>query len=100
MVNWRRETYRSDVTSWDNPGTTDEGGTNVGDNSTVQVGHYHDVELLGFSDQLHRTAWEVVKTKADEALPPENVRVIDDHVVVSNSGGFVLLSNATESVKE
>jgi hypothetical protein len=29
-----------------------------------------------------------------------NVRVIDDHIIESNSRGLVLLSNATECVKE
>ena len=29
-----------------------------------------------------------------------NVRVIDDHVIVNNSGGLVLLGNATEGIEE
>ena len=46
-------TYRSDVTSRDDTGSTDKGGTNVGNDGTVEVGHDHNVELLGLSDQLH-----------------------------------------------
>lgn len=98
LVRWKG-TYRSDVTSWNNARTTDEGGADVGDNRTVQVGHHHDVELLGLSDQLHRTAWGMVNPKTDVLLP-KNVRVIDNHVIESDSGGFILLGDATESVKE
>lgn len=43
-------TYGSDVAPWDNTGSADEGSTNVGNNGTVEVGHDHDVELLGLSD--------------------------------------------------
>jgi len=31
---------------------------------------------------------------------PRDLRIIDDHVVESDSGGLVLFGNATESVKE
>ena len=33
-------------------------------------------------------------------LMPGNVRVIDNHVVEDDTRGFVLLSNATEGIKE
>ena len=48
-------TYRSDVASWNDTRSTDQSGTNVGNDGTIQVRHDHDIELLGLSDQLHRT---------------------------------------------
>lgn len=51
-------------------GATDQRSTNVGQNATVQVGHDHDVELLGFGDALHGG-------------------VVDDHVVGLNGGVFL-----------
>jgi hypothetical protein len=44
----------SDVGSRDNTGTSDESGTDVGNDRTVKVGHDHDIELLGSVDKLHR----------------------------------------------
>lgn len=46
----------TDVAAGDDTGSTDEGGADVGDDVTVQVGHDHDVELLGLGYQLHRAA--------------------------------------------
>jgi len=51
-------TYSSDVTSWDDTRSTDKSGANIGNDGTVEVRHDHDVELLGFSDQLHGTVGE------------------------------------------
>ena len=51
------DTNTSDVAAWDDTGSTDEGGTDVGDDSTVQVGHDHDVELARAGDQLHGAAY-------------------------------------------
>lgn len=43
--------------------------------------------------------WGAVDTKK-KGIVARNVRVIDDHVIISNSGGLVLLGNATEGIKE
>ena len=51
-----KQTHPSDVTSGDDSRSTNESGANVRDDSTVQVGHDHDVELARLSDQLHGTA--------------------------------------------
>lgn len=93
----RVRTYRSNVASWDDTRPTNEGGANVGNDGTIEIRHDHYVELLGLSDQLHGTIGNGVSVKIRGAA---NVRVINDHVVESNSGGLVLLGNATEGVKE
>ena len=49
------DTNTSDVAAWDDTGSTDEGGTDVRNDSSVQVGHDHDVELARAGDQLHGT---------------------------------------------
>lgn len=67
------------VASGNNTGTTDETSTNVGENTTVQVGHNHNVELLGSGDTLHRG-------------------VVDDHVVGLDGG--VLLTDLLDGVAE
>lgn len=41
------------VAAGHNTGATDEGSADVGQDATVQVGHDHDVELLGLGDALH-----------------------------------------------
>ena len=43
-------TYPANVATGDDAGTTNEGGTNVRDDSTVQVRHNHHVELRRASD--------------------------------------------------
>lgn len=63
-------------------GATDKGGTNVGQDTTVQVGHDHDVELLGLGDALHGG-------------------VVDNHVVVLDAGelgGDLLAGVAEETI--
>lgn len=63
-------------------GATNEGSANVGQNATVQVGHDHDVELLGLGDALHGG-------------------VVDDHVVGLDGGvlgGGLLESGAEETI--
>lgn len=59
--------------------TTDESGTDVGQDATVQVGHNHDVELLGSRHALH-------------------AGVVDDHVVSLEGRvfGSSLLEGASE----
>lgn len=59
--------------------TTDKTGTDVGQDTTVKVGHDHDVELLRTGDTLHGG-------------------VVDNHVVGLNSG--VLLTDLLDSVAE
>ena len=58
---------------------TDEGSGDVGENTTVKVGHDHDVELLGLADALHGG-------------------VIDDHVVALELGE--VLGEAVEGAAE
>ena len=50
------------VASWHDPWSADECRTDIGKDAAVQVGHDHDIELLGSGNRLHRC-------------------VIDDHVV-------------------
>ena len=42
------------VAAGNDTGTTDESSSNVGEDTAVEVGHDHDVELLGTADALHR----------------------------------------------
>jgi hypothetical protein len=67
------------VASGNDTGSTDESGTNVGENASVQVGHDHDVELLRPRDTLHGG-------------------VVDNHVVGLESG--VVLADALDGVAE
>lgn len=70
------------VAAGNQTGATDQGGTNVGQDATVQVGHDHDVKLLGLRDTLH-------------------AGVVDDHVVVLDAGelgGDLLAGVAEETV--
>lgn len=41
------------VAAGDDTGTTDKSGSDVGEDTTVQVRHDHDVKLLGSADALH-----------------------------------------------
>jgi len=43
-----------------NTRSADESGTDVGDDSPVQIGHDHDVELTGPSNKLHGPAKIIV----------------------------------------
>jgi hypothetical protein len=43
----------SDVATGNDAGSAHEGSTDVRDDSTVQVGHNHDIELPGFGNELH-----------------------------------------------
>lgn len=61
--------------------TADEGSTDVGDNSAVQIGHDHDVELLRLRYQLHGS-------------------VIDDHVIELDARRLILLGDLAECVQE
>lgn len=67
------------VAAGDDTGTTDEGGTNVGQNATVQVRHDHNVKLLGAGDGLHGG-------------------VVDNHVVDLEGG--VVVGDAVEGGAE
>jgi len=67
------------VASGNDTGTTDETSSNVGENTSVQVGHDHDVELLGSGDTLHRG-------------------VVDNHVVGLDGGE--LLTDLLDGVAE
>lgn len=67
------------VASWNNTWTTYETSADVGQDTTVQVWHDHDVELLRTADTLHRS-------------------VVDNHVVGLNGG--VLLSDSLDGVPE
>jgi hypothetical protein len=67
------------VAAGDDTGSTNKGSTNVGQDTTVQVRHDHDVELLGLGNGLH-------------------TGVVDNHVVDLEGG--VVLSNSVEGVAE
>lgn len=67
------------VAAGDDAGAADEGGGNVGQDAAVQVGHDHDVKLLGLADALHRG-------------------VVDNHVVGLELG--VVLGEAVEGAAE
>lgn len=41
------------VAAGDDTGTANQGGADVGQNATVEVGHDHDIKLLGLGDSLH-----------------------------------------------
>lgn len=67
------------VAAGDDTGAADEGSANVGEDTTVQVGHDHDVKLLGAGDGLHGG-------------------VVDNHVVDLEGG--VLLGDVVEGAAE
>lgn len=67
------------VAAGDDTRATDQGGANVGQDATVQVGHDHDVKLLGAGDGLHGG-------------------VVDNHVVDLEGG--VLLGGLVEGAAE
>jgi hypothetical protein len=67
------------VATRDNTGTADKAGTDVGENTTVKVGHDENVELLRAADALHGS-------------------VIDNHVVGLDAG--VVLADTLDGVPE
>lgn len=67
------------VASRDDTGPTNKTGTDVGEDTSVQVGHDHDVKLLRARDALHGG-------------------VVDDHVVGLDGG--VVLTNPLDGVAE
>lgn len=71
--------FAAHVAARNNTRTTDEGSANVRQDTTVQVGHNHDIKLLGAGDSLHRS-------------------VVNDHVVGLQS--WVVLGDLLESVAE
>lgn len=96
----RTRTYSSNVAPWDDARSTNEGGANVGNDGTIEVGHDHNVKLLRLGDQLHGAIGNGISVKIGEAAAAWGVRIVNDHVVVSDSGGLVLLCDTTEGVKE
>lgn len=71
--------FTTHVAARNNTGATNQGGADVGQDTTVQVGHDHDVELLGTADCLHGG-------------------VVDNHVVDLESG--VVLGGSVEGAAE
>jgi len=71
--------FTSHVASWNNTRATDKTSADIGEDTSVQVGHDHDIELLGPGDTLHGG-------------------VVDDHII--GLQGWVLLSNLLEGVAE
>lgn len=67
------------VAAGDDTGSTNESGADVGQNTTVKVGHDHDVELLRSRDGLHGG-------------------IVDNHVV--DLEGRVVLGNVVEGAAE
>lgn len=71
--------FTAHVAARHNSRATDEASTDVGKNTSVQVGHDHDIKLLGSGNTLHRG-------------------VIDNHVVRLES--WILLGDLLERVAE
>lgn len=71
----------TNVASGNDTGTSDETSSDVGNNVTVQVGHDHNVELLGLGDKLHGG-------------------VVDNHVVELDARAGILLGDLTAGVEE
>ena len=71
--------FAAHVAAGDDTGAADKAGADVGEDTAIQVGHDHDVELLGFRDALHRG-------------------IVDDHVVSLNGGIF--LANFPDGISE
>ena len=67
------------VASGDDTGAADKTSTNVGQDTSVKVGHHHNIELLRPGDALHRS-------------------VVDNHVVGLERG--VVLANLLDGVAE
>ena len=67
------------VATWHDTRSTDQTCTNVGENTTVQVGHNHDIELLRSADTLH-------------------AGIVDNHVVGLDGG--ILLTDLLDGVSE
>lgn len=67
------------VAAGDDTGTTDKSGSDVGEDTAVQVRHDHDIELLGAGDSLHGG-------------------VVDNHVV--DLQGRVVLGDLVEGAAE
>ena len=73
--------FTSNVASWDKSRPTNQTRAHIRDNVSVQVGHDHDIKLLGLRDQLHR-------------------RIVHDHVVKLDARASILLGDFAASVKE
>ena len=71
----------ADVGAWHDAWATDQRGTDVRHNVTIQVGRHDHVKLVRAADELHR-------------------RVVDDHVIGLDTRALVLLGDATERVEE
>ena len=67
-------TYSSQVASGHDSGSSDEGGSDISDNVSVQVRGDDNVKLLGLGDELHR-------------------RVVHNHLVKLDAGRLVLLGD-------
>ena len=65
--------------TWDNTSTTNETGSEVVNDGTVQVGHDHDIELVRVGNELH-------------------AGVVNDHVLGLDH--WVLLGDFSESSEE
>lgn len=90
-----RRTYSANVASGDDTGTADEGGTNVGGDVAVQVGHDHDVKLLRLGDELHGafgSRKSALRFRADKALAPTHVL---STIMLSKAIPELLYSSAT-----
>lgn len=67
------------VAAWDDTRSTNQSGGNVGKNTTVKVGHDHNVELLRAGHSLHGS-------------------IVNDHVI--DLEGRIVLSHSLDSVSE
>lgn len=55
MKGFAQRTYSANVAARNDAGTADKRGADVGNDSTVQVRHHHDIELARLRNKLHRT---------------------------------------------
>lgn len=71
----------ANVNTWHDTWSTDQRSADIGHDVTIKIRHDHNIELLRFSDELHRS-------------------VIYDHVVESDTRTLILLRYASASVEE
>ena len=57
--------YPSDVAAGHNARPSNKSGTDVGDDGTIKVWHYHDIKLTRTRDELHGTEG-IVRIRAGE----------------------------------
>ena len=80
-------------------GSTHESGTDVGDDSPVQIGHHHNIELAGSGDKLHRSARQSF-LKLTQIDMIKYIRIVDNHIIILDARRLILFRNSSEGVEE